>query len=151
MIARALDLALADLASRYGADIAHWHWGDAHIAVSEHRPFSKQAWLAPLFELRQPVPGDTWTIDVGRNVLANQAQPFTTRHAASLRGLYDLADLDRSLFMHSSGQSGNPFSSLYANFNAAWAQVNYVSMSMRRADIEQRQLGTLRLFPLKTP
>ena len=147
MIARALDLALADLTSRYGADIGRWRWGDAHIAVSEHRPLSKQAWLAPLFELRQPVPGDTWTIDVGRNALANQMQPYATRHAASLRGIYDLADLDNSLFMHSSGQSGNPFSPLYANFNAAWAQVQYVPMSMRRADIEQRQLGTLRLIP----
>ncbi len=151
MIARALDLALADLASRYGADIDHWHWGDAHIAVSEHRPLSKQAWLAPLFELRQPVPGDTWTLDVGRTVPGNQAQPFSTRHAASLRGLYDLADLDHSLFMHSSGQSGNPFSAQYGSFNAAWAQVDYVSMSMRRVDIERRQLGTLRLLPSAAP
>jgi len=151
MISRALELALADLSRRYGADMTRWRWGDAHIAVSEHRPFSKQAWLAPLFELRQAVPGDTWTLDVGRTVPANQAQPFSTRHAASLRGLYDLADLDRSLFMQSSGQSGNPFSPLYNNLNASWAQVEYMSMSMRRADIEPRQLGTLRLLPATIP
>jgi len=147
MIARALDLALADLTRRYGADMDKWRWGEAHVAVSDHRPFSKQAWLAPLFELRQPVPGDTWTVDVGRSSPGNEEQPFATRHAASLRALYDLSDLDRSLYMFSSGQSGNPFSPYYRNFNAAWAQVEYIPMSMRRADIERHQLGTLRLLP----
>ncbi|MCX7172115.1 MAG: penicillin acylase family protein [Proteobacteria bacterium] len=147
MIARALDLALADLTRRYGADMGSWRWGDAHVAVSEHRPFSQQAWLAPWFELHQRVSGDTWTLDVGRTVPGNQAQPFATRHAASLRGLYDLADPDRSRYMHSSGQSGNLFSAQYGSFNAAWAAVDYLPMSMRRADNEPRQLGTLRLLP----
>ena len=147
MIARALDLALADLGRRYGADMANWHWGEAHVAVSDHRPFSKQAWLAPMFELRQKVSGDTWTLDVGRGVPGNETEPFAARHAASLRALYDLSDLDHSLFMFSSGQSGNPFSPFYRNLNAAWADVEYLPMSMRRADIEQHQLGTLRLLP----
>ena len=151
MIARALDLAVADLSRRYGADMTRWRWGDAHIAVSEHRPLSQQAWLAPLFELRQPVPGDTWTIDVGRTMPANQAHPYSTDLAPSLRGIYDLAAPDDSVFMQSSGQSGNLFSSQYGNFNADWARVGYVSMSMRRADIQQRQRGTLRLLPATPP
>ncbi|TRZ68139.1 MAG: penicillin acylase family protein [Rhodocyclaceae bacterium] len=147
MIARALDLALADLSRRYGADLGQWRWGEAHVAVSDHRPFSKRAWLAPLFELRQPVSGDTWTINVGRGAPGREEQPFAARHAASLRALYDLSGLDRSLYMFSSGQSGNPFSPFYRNLNAAWARVEYIPMSMRRADIENQQLGTLRLLP----
>lgn len=53
--------------------------------------------------------------------------------------------------MHSSGQSGNPFPAQYGSLNTAWAQVDYLSMSMRRADIEQPQPGTLRLLPSATP
>jgi len=147
MIARALDLAIADLTRRFGADMGQWRWGEAHVAVSDHRPFSKQAWLAPLFELRQQVPGDTWTVDVARYALGNEPQPFSARHAASLRALYDLSDLDRSSYMFSSGQSGNPFSPFYRNFNAPWARVEYIPMSMQRADIEEHQRGTLRLLP----
>lgn len=147
MITRALGLALDDLSNRYGADMDKWRWGDAHISVSDHRPFSKQPLLAPLFELRRSVPGDTWTVNVGRNSLVNETEPFAARHAASLRAIYDLSDLDRSHFMFSSGQSGNPFSQLYRNFNAPWANVEYIPMSMNRAAIEERQIGTLRLIP----
>ncbi|MFA7268089.1 MAG: penicillin acylase family protein [Sterolibacterium sp.] len=147
MIARALDLALADLTRRYGADMSNWRWGEAHVAVSEHRPFSHQAWLAPWFELRQRVPGDTWTLDVGHTAPSDEAHPYATRQAASLRGLYDLSDLDRSRFILSSGQSGNPFSPLYGSFSSTWAEVAYLPMSMRRADNEPHQLGTLRLLP----
>ena len=147
MIVRALDLALADLTRRYGADMTRWRWADAHFAVSEHRPFSKQAGLAAWFELQQAVPGDTWTLNVGRTVPADEAQPYATRHAASLRGIYDLADPDASLYMHSSGQSGNPFSPLYGNLNANWAAVAYLPMSMKRADNARRELGTLHLLP----
>ena len=35
--ARAFDLAAADLARRYG-EAAHWRWGIAHPAASDHRP-----------------------------------------------------------------------------------------------------------------
>ncbi|MBI5920244.1 MAG: penicillin acylase family protein [Betaproteobacteria bacterium] len=151
MIAHALDLALADLGRRFGADMNQWRWGDAHVAVSEHRPFSQQALLAPWFELHQRVAGDTWTLAVGRTAPNHQTQPYATRHAASLRGIYDLADPDRSRYMHSSGQSGNPFSSLYGNFNAPWAAVEYLPMSMNPADIAPHQLGALRLLPRAAP
>ncbi|MFA7278539.1 MAG: penicillin acylase family protein [Sterolibacterium sp.] len=151
MIARALDLALADLSRRFGPDMAQWRWGDAHVAVSEHHPFSQQELLAPWFELRQRVSGDTWTLDVGRTAPNHQTQPFATRHAASLRGIYDLADPDRSLYMHSSGQSGNLFSSLYGDLNPPWAAMAYLPMSMNRADIAPHQLGTLRLLPGSVP
>ncbi|MDD5177128.1 MAG: penicillin acylase family protein [Sterolibacterium sp.] len=147
MIARALDLALADLSQRYGADMGKWRWGEAHVAVSEHRPFSHQVWLAPWFELRQQIGGDTWTVNVGRSVPGNQAQPFATRHAPSLRALYDFANLENSLFIQSSGQSGNPFSPFYGSFNTAWAHNDYVPMRMRRGDNDRPQLGTLRLVP----
>jgi penicillin amidase len=131
--------------------MTQWRWGDAHVAVSEHHPFSQQKLLAPWFELHQRVAGDTWTLAVGRTAPNHQTQPFATRHAASLRGIYDLADPDRSRYMHSSGQSGNPFSSLYGNLNPSWAAVEYLPMSMNRADIAARQLGTLRLLPGSAP
>lgn len=146
LIARALEAALADLERRYGADFLRRRWADVHAAVSSHRPFSSTA-LAAWFELRAPFPGDTWTVNVGRMNIADDAEPFVTRHAASLRAIYDLANLDGSLFMHSTGQSGNVFSPFYANFNARWARAEYLPMTMRRDEIERRAWGLLRLIP----
>ena len=52
VLALSLDAALADLAARYGADHAHWRWGDAHAARHEHRPFGRQPLLARFFDIR---------------------------------------------------------------------------------------------------
>ncbi len=147
LLPKALDLALADLKRRYGDDPKHWRWGEAHYALSEHRPFGRQPLLARLFDIRVASPGDTYTVDVGRNTLSNETAPFASRHAASLRAIYDLADLDKSVYIHSTGQSGNLLSPLYQNFAERWARVEYIPMSMQRSDALRDSLGTLRLQP----
>ncbi|HEY8026708.1 MAG TPA: penicillin acylase family protein [Burkholderiaceae bacterium] len=143
----ALDTALAGLRKLYGADMAQWKWGDAHMARSEHRPFGKVPFLAKIFDIRVPSPGDTYTIDVGRYDLRNESEPFANRHAASLRALYDLSNLDNSQFIHSTGQSGNVMSPLYRNFNQRWVEGKYVPMLTRREAVEKVKAGQLKLMP----
>jgi len=111
--------------------VGQWQWGRAHQARSEHRPFSRVQALAPLFELRVPTGGDTYTVNVGR--VGVKADPGTGElylndHAASLRAIYDLGDPSRSRVMHSSGQSGLPWLRRYRDFSDAWARVAYVPL-----------------------
>ena len=94
-----------------------------------------------------PAPGDTYTVNVGRNTLNKDAAPFASRHAASLRAIYDLADLDKSVYIHSTGQSGNLLSPLYKNFAERWSRAEYIPMSMQRRDALVDSLGTLKLQP----
>lgn len=147
LVSRALDLALDDLGKRFGAEWRSWRWGVAHDARSEHRPFARVAALARIFDVRVPVPGDTYTVNVNRHTIRNAAEPFVSRHAASLRAIYDLADPERSLFMHSTGQSGLPTSRLYRNLAERWAKVEFLPMQTRRADIEREAIGTLTIVP----
>jgi penicillin amidase len=145
LLSAALDDALADLERRYGADMANWRWGEAHAALAEHRPFGKVEPWSRLFNIRVPSPGDTFTVNVGRHNLRDEAQPFTNRHAAGLRALYDLSDLENSRFIQSTGQSGNLLSPLYRNFTQRWVEVKYLPMKTARQAVEQGGLGTLRL------
>jgi penicillin amidase len=147
LMAKSLELALAEMETRYGADMTQWRWGTAHIARSEHRPFGKVDALAPLFDIRIPTPGDTYTVNVGRYNMRDEKAPFANRHGASLRALYDLNNLENSRFMHSTGQSGNVLSPLYRNFSKRWAAVEYVPMLTRREAVEAGKLGTLVLTP----
>ena len=147
LMAASLDMALADLRKRYGDDMAGWKWGKAHEALSEHRPFSKVPALAKYFDIRLPSAGDTYTINVGRHNLRDEAAPFTSHHAASLRALYDLSNLENSRFMHSTGQSGNVLSPLYSNYAQRWADVAYLPMRTVRGEVEKGMLGTLSLQP----
>lgn len=146
-VVAALGEALDELHARFGSDESRWHWGDAHPAVAEHRPFSKLAWLRPLFELRRPVGGDVSTLDVARFFINDVEAPYAARHVASLRMIVDLADPDRSTFMHSSGQSGNPLSPHYADLLDRWTRVESLPMSMQARDYEAGALGTLTLRP----
>ena len=149
LLALSLDAALADLAKRHGSDPARWRWGEAHAARHEHRPFGRQPLLARFFDIRVPSPGDAYTVNVGRNNLNDEAQPFANRHAASLRAIYDLSDLEKSLYIHSGGQSGNLFSDHYEAFTEAWAKNEYIPMRTERKTLDAEPHQMLRLVPAR--
>ena len=64
-----------------------------------HAIFSDQPLLARLFDIEHPSGGDNITVNVGHFRPADEADPFASVHAASYRGLYDLAD-SRPLALH---------------------------------------------------
>jgi penicillin G amidase len=123
--------ALDELQAAQGSDVSRWRWGDAHIARAEHRPFSNVKALARWFELRVPVGGDTFTLNVSRVGLVpdkTTGELYLAEHGPSLRALYDLGDPARSRIIHSSGQSGLPFASAYRDLVQRWAQVDDVPL-----------------------
>jgi penicillin G amidase len=97
-------------------------WDQAHVARSEHRPFSNVPLLKKFFEIREPTAGDTYSVMVGKLNL-KAPEPMMNTFAASLRAVHDLsiADANASTIIYSTGQSGNPFSSNYRRFAKAWA------------------------------
>ena len=147
VLALSLEAALADLRRRYGSDPARWRWGEAHLAYHEHRPFSRQPLLAAIFNVGVASPGDAYTVNVGRNNLNDEDRPFANRHAASLRAIYDLSDLEKSLYIHSGGQSGNILSDHFKAFSEAWAKNEYIPMRAERKTLEAEPHQLLRLLP----
>jgi penicillin amidase len=121
LAAQALELALADLARRFGDDPATWRWGLAHPARMAHAIFGEQRLLAWLFDISAASGGDGTTVNVGHYALAGERRPFASTHAASFRALFDLANLDRSRFVAATGQSGSPLSRHYHDLTALWS------------------------------
>jgi penicillin amidase len=122
--------ALDRLSALYGADPGGWRWGAAHTALSAHRPFGNVPSLARFFDLRVPTGGDTFSVNVGQYWTSDQQQPFLNRQAASLRAVYDLADLEKSVFIYQTGQSGLVFSARYRDMSQRWAEVGYRPLRM---------------------
>jgi penicillin amidase len=81
----------------------HETWGEAHPAIFAHPMLRTVPVLGDLTTLSIPSPGDDTTIDRG-----TPNDRMENVHGASYRGVYDLSDLDRSLFMVAPGQSGHP-------------------------------------------
>jgi penicillin amidase len=134
----AFDKALEQLSAQFGNNPKNWVWGNAHIAVSEHRPLSKVPLLGSVFNLTQPFPGDSFSINVGRLELLRADNPFETKQAPSLRTLYDLSDLEQSLFIYQTGQSGWVQSKLYRNMSALWARNEYLPLQMKPQKISRQ-------------
>jgi penicillin amidase len=145
--ARSLEVALADLARRYGADPERWRWGEAHAARSLHRPLGELPLVGRLFNIEVPVGGDNYTLNVGHYSVADESAPFRSHEGPSLRAIYDLADLERSEFIHSSGQSGNRLEPAYSNYAKRWSDVRYLPMQTRRETVVVGAMGTLVLTP----
>ena len=103
---------------------------------------------APLtFNLSGEVPGSMYAVNAFSFSPLDDAQPFVSTHGPAFRAIYDLADLDRSLFIHSTGQSGNVLSSWYRNFEKGWRDGGYITIPIGRAEYESNAAGRLRLVP----
>jgi penicillin amidase len=138
MLRDSLAEAVKELSTRFGDDPAAWRWGDAHQAVFAHPILRNIRILGPLTTIGIPSPGDDDTVDCGG---INAA--FQSVHGAAYRGVYDLADLDRSLFMITPGQSGNPLSAHARDFATRWRDGATITLGPAAAVIT----GTVRLIP----
>lgn len=137
LMSESLDASVEQLAQESGRDVAGLRWGEAHMAIAEHRPLSSVTLLTRLFNLQTPYPGDTYTINVGALSHRTDA-PFSTSHAASLRTIHDLGPAGSSTWVHSTGQVGHPLSDLYASMLPLWRDVE--ALPMRPAATAYREL-----------
>jgi len=144
LAATALRQASQTLRERYGDDPERWRWGDAHYADHDHPVFGETP-LARFFNLRIPNGGDPFTVNAARYAIDGDGAAQTT--GPGFRAVYDLADLERSRFIHPTGQSGNPLSKHYRDFLRPWVEVAYLPMVTARERVEEGALGTLTLTP----
>jgi len=135
---KAFDKALDYLSVEYGKDPSKWSWGAAHTALSEHRPLTKVPFLGSLFNLKTPFAGDSFSVNVGRLQLLRSSNPYETVQAASLRTVYDLSDLEQSVFIYQTGQSGWVQSKLYRNMNPLWAKHEYLPLQMKPKNVTRQ-------------
>ena len=138
--AAALGRALDRLQADYGADPALWRWGRAHPARSMHKPLGSVPALARYFDVSVPSGGDFYTVNAGQYRPGDAALPFVNRQAASMRAVYDLADLEQSRFICQTGQSGLVFSPRYRDMAQEWQRTGYRRLQREPARFVHRLL-----------
>jgi penicillin amidase len=130
--AAALEDAMRDLTKRLGPTPASWRWGDLHTVSFEH-PLSAAKPLDLILTIG-PVrrPGDGYSVNNGAYALL---KPFALRSHPSERQIVDLADVDASLSIIPTGQSGQPFSPNWGDQTVLWANGEYKAMALSRERI----------------
>ncbi len=143
VVARAFDDAYALLTARLGSDRSRWTWGQLHSMRFVH-PVGRIPALAWVFNATAPpTGGDGYTVNNG----GFDVSTFEQRTVASYRQVLDLANWDNSLAIHTTGQSGLPFTPHYRDFVPVWATGGYHPMLFSRTRIVQALEATLTLVP----
>ena len=143
----ALADALAELGKAYGDDMTGWRWGAAHHAVFAHLPFVDVPVLGGIFNREVEAGGGAFTIRRG-DFRFSSSRPYAALHGSGYRAIYDLAHPDNSLYVITTGESGNLFSPYYADQMPLWAHGDYFRIPTAPKDVEATAKYRLTLQPL---
>jgi len=148
VIQSALKAAVCQLRAQYGSDQQQWQWGHLHQA-NFSSPLADVGPLSFIFSIPAlERPGDDTTVDIGGddNATADPSS-YDQVTVSSMREIIDLAHIDASLWVITTGESGQPFSSHYDDLSILWNQNTYQHMLFSRISRERLSYDYLRLLP----
>ncbi len=144
LVPAALDDALDELEQRLGADPAGWRWGALHPVRFAH-PLARLPGIGHMFVAAEhEIGGDEQTV-LQAGIDAHLG--FDAVVVPSWRFVADLGDLDRSVAVLTTGQSGNPMSPHWSDQSALWASGELRSCPMTRAAVEAAAERSQMLVP----
>ena len=150
LLTASLVKALKKISQHLGKNIDNWKWGEMHRATFKHQLFDRIPIIKLWGNLSIPTDGGDHTLNRGQTTFGDDGlNPFSHRHGAGFRVIYDLSSLQRSRFIIATGQSGNIFSKYYRNFLKPWRDGAYIQIYGKPNKIRKRALGTLLLIPTK--
>jgi len=145
LMAQAFAETAADLKTKLGADVNQWQWGKLHQATFANQTLGRSgiSLIEGIFN-RGPFPAE------GGSALVNatgHTEALTVRAVPSMRMIVDMADLSRSLAIHTTGQSGHAYNAHYDDMIAKWLNGEQNPMLWSRADVQKNAEATLVLTP----
>ena len=149
-IAKALADAVHTLKTQFGSDSSKWQWGALHTAHFEH-PLATVSPLNLIFDVA-PVarPGDSTTINVGGDGRFSDDPPnYNQRSVPSMRQIIDLSNFDNSVWVTTTGESGQPYSPHYSDLIPLWDQNRYQPMRFTAAAVAKDNQALLVMQPEK--
>jgi penicillin amidase len=147
VLRRALDDGLADLHARLGANMADWTWGKLHTATFRNQSLGESG-VGPIEALFNRGP---FAVSGSASVVnatawkANQGYELTS--LPSMRMLVDLSDLDNSLTVHTTGESGHAYNPHYIDLANLWRTIQYYPMLFSRERVLSSSPQHLTLIP----
>jgi penicillin amidase len=132
-----------------GAERGGWRWGDMHTSTFVSNPLGLSGIdLIEQMVNRGPFP------TAGGSAIVNATSwnfsdggGFEVTALPSMRFIADLGDLSASQTMHTTGQSGHPFSPHYSDMIDPWRLIQYHLQLWTRAQVEAAQVDRLVLRP----
>lgn len=136
-----------ELSDRLGSDPAKWQWGAEHQATFRNQTLGTSG-VAPIEQLFNRGPFNTG----GGEAIVNATgwsikDGYEVNWLPSMRMIVDLGNLDRSLSVHTTGESGHAYSAHYADMAPLWASVQYYPMLWDQSSVTAAATEHLTLTP----
>ncbi|MCA1900304.1 MAG: penicillin acylase family protein [Chloroflexi bacterium] len=132
---------------KFGKDVAKWKWGELHTATFRNQTLGNAGigLIEDLFNRGPYVTGGGKSIVNATGWVAGES--FEINWLPSEREIVDLSNFDRSLALHTTGQSGHAFHPHYDDMIPLWARVQYYPMWWERESVVADSEGHLALKP----
>ncbi len=146
IVGRSFTEAMQSVYDDFGEDSQDWSWSRVHQLEHKH-PIGSLALFRPLFNVGPfPVPG---TREVINNLAFNYDSTgyYPVNSGPSTRRVIDFSDIENSMSILPTGQSGNPFSPHYDDQAEMYARGEFRKMMMNPSEIEQAARHTLLFIP----
>ena len=148
ILRRSLTEAYEAAVARHSTERETWSWGEVHQATFVSRPLGQSG--VGIFETlvnRGPIPVGGMTDTITNTRWNVSAGTFDVKSIPAMRMVVDLADLSRSIGIHSTGQSGHPLSADYDSMMGDWQAVRAQPMLWTRETVEEAADDCLILRP----
>ena len=147
IIRKSFEQGVAEVEEIFGRDPAKWNWGEMHASTFRNATLGESG-VAPIESLfnRGPFPtsgGDSIVNATGWSV----RDGYETNWLPSMRMIVDLGNLNNSVTVHTTGQSGHAYHEHYIDMAPLWANIEYYSMLWEETAITTEAEGHLILQP----
>jgi penicillin G amidase len=138
---------VAELEKLLGKDPSRWTWGKMHAATFRNSTLGESGvgLIESLFN-RGPYPvggGEAIINATGWSV----KDGYETNWLPSMRMIVDLGNLNNSVTVHTTGQSGHAYSPHYDDMIPLWVNIQYYPMQWDQQTLTQNTEGNLVLQP----
>lgn len=141
----------ANTVATLGKDRSKWKWGDLHTVTFVSSPLGQSGiGLIEKMVNRGPFPTGGSSDTVNNASWGVASGNFTVSGwLSSMRMIVDLGDLTKSVTIHTTGQSGHPYSKHYDDMIDLWRNMKYHPMLWTREQVERAAINKLILKPGK--
>ena len=147
---KAFTEAVAEIEEQQGGNSEKWNWGDLHFSVFRNQSLGESG-VAPVEALFNRGPyrsaGGQSIVNATGWDASELDDPYAVNWIPSHRMIVDLSDLQNSLAIHSTGQSGHAYHQHYVDMADLWRNIEYHPMHWDRDAVEEDAEGHLRLVP----
>lgn len=144
LLLTALSSAVKETTELLGPDMGNWRWGDLHRGQ-----FTSA--VSPLASERMTEQLNVGPLSMGGSAFSPRAasynDDFEITSGASFRMVLDVGNWDKSRFINTPGQSGDPMNAHYRDLAPLWAAGKYAPLVYSRDAVEQAADHVITLNP----